>query len=405
MIVMGHPTGNANSRHAARALAEAGLLSEFHTTLAWRDGLLSRLLPPSLRRELGRRAWPEVPPGRLRTAPWREAARLLCGRLGRGTPAWCDVDAVYAALDRGMAASLAGPGVRGVYAYEDGALASFREARRRGIRTFYDLPIAYWKTLHRLSAEEAEREPEWAATLTALDDGPEKLARKEEELALADRVFVASSYTALTLRGEIELEKVVVIPYGSDVGEGSLSRSWSAPGEPLRVLYVGSLSQRKGISYLFAALDRMGTACTATLVGRKITDRPCPALDAALSRPGRRWVPSLPHAAVLAEMERHDVLLFPSLFEGFGLVIPEAMGRGMAVIATPHTAAPDLIEEGREGFIVPIRSAEAIAEKLAALYGDRERLRAVGAAAREKATRLRWETYCSRLAAGVKEGL
>ena len=404
MIVMGHPTGNANSRHAARALAEAGLLSEFHTTLTWKNhGIASQVLPAALRRELERRTWPDLPPELLRTSPWREAARLAFGKGGRGTPRWCDVDAVYGALDRKMAGALAKPGVRGVYAYEDGAVASFREARRRGMRTLYDLPIAYWRTLHRLSAEEAEREPAWAATLTALGDGPEKLARKEEELCLADRVFVASSYSALTLQGEIAPEKVTVIPYGSGT-EGSAIVSRPEAG-PLRVLYVGSLSQRKGISYLFSALEATGGGCEATVIGRKVTERPCAALDAALGRPGLRWIPSLPHAQILAEMDRHDVLVFPSLFEGFGLVIPEAMSRGMAVIATPHTAAPDLIEEGKDGFIVPIRSAEAIAARLEVLRADRDSLRAVGAAAREKAGLLRWETYRSRIAAAVTEAI
>ncbi|HEY8965935.1 MAG TPA: glycosyltransferase family 4 protein, partial [Candidatus Methylacidiphilales bacterium] len=347
---------------------------------------------------------------RLRTAPALEAARLLAGRLGWRTPGWCTVDAVYADLDRRMAAALAAPGVRGVYAYEDGALASFREARRRGLRTFYDQPIAHWRTLHHISAEEAEREPAWAATLTALDDGPAKLERKDEELRLADRVFAASSYTARTLEGEIDPAKVTVIPYGSGADDGeafSGPRSYTAPGTPLRVLYVGSLSQRKGISYLFDALAQagLGSGCEATVVGRKVTERPCPALDAALARPGIRWIPSLPHATVLAEMERHDVLVFPSLFEGFGLVIPEAMSRGLAVIATPHTAAPDLIEDGRDGFVVPIRSAGAIAERLDALRADRERLRAVGEAARVRAAALRWETYRARLAAAVSEDL
>jgi glycosyltransferase involved in cell wall biosynthesis len=63
------------------------------------------------------------------------------------------------------------------------------------------------------------------------------------------------------------------------------------------------------------------------------------------------------------------------------------------VIATPHTAAPDLIEDGVDGFIIPIRSAEAIAEKLELLRHDPTRLGEMKQAARRKAEIHSWEAY------------
>jgi glycosyltransferase involved in cell wall biosynthesis len=106
---------------------------------------------------------------------------------------------------------------------------------------------------------------------------------------------------------------------------------------------------------------------------------------------------------MLGEMRRHDVLVLPSLFEGFGLVILEAMAQGLVVIATPHTAAPDLIEDGTDGFIVPIRSPEAIAEKMEMLLGARERLHEMKLAARRKAEKQRWEVYRRALAQVARE--
>ena len=92
-------------------------------------------------------------------------------------------------------------------------------------------------------------------------------------------------------------------------------------------------------------------------------------------------------------MERQDVLVFPSLFEGFGLVILEAMSRGLPVITTAHTAGPDLIEDGHDGFLVPIRSAAAIAEKLEGLRREPARLAAMREAARTKAAARTWDAY------------
>jgi len=101
----------------------------------------------------------------------------------------------------------------GVYAYEDGALETLKEAKNQGIFGFYDLPIGYWRTARRLMHDAANDHPEWASTITGLNDSDEKLSRKDGELGLAHEVFVASSFTANTL-GEFpgELPRVSILP-------------------------------------------------------------------------------------------------------------------------------------------------------------------------------------------------
>jgi glycosyltransferase involved in cell wall biosynthesis len=102
-------------------------------------------------------------------------------------------------------------------------------------------------------------------------------------------------------------------------------------------------------------------------------------------------------------MSRHDVLVLPSLHEGFGLVMTEAMSRGLVVITTSHTAGPDLISDGTDGFIIPIRSSEAIEEKLSLLSREKERRRAMQEAARHKALTIQWEDYRRRLVELARE--
>ena len=417
MILFSHPFGNNHAHQAALAAQEAGLLAELWTSFHWTPGhRAERFLPGGLVRQLGRRAFPAAVRTHIRTDPWREFGRMLAPKLPGGR--WldrheagpCSVDGVFRAMDRRVARRLRALGRRptkealhAVYAYEDGAAATFREAHARGLRCFYDLPIGYWRAGHAIFDEEAEREPSWATTLTGRNDSLAKLARKDEELLSAAAVFVASSFTRRTLEAAPGLRAPVhVAPYGAPAVSGE-EPSAERPAGPLRVLFVGSLGQRKGLSYLLEAVRRLGSEhVELTLLGHK-TVADCRPLDDATR--AHRWIPTLPHGEVLAEMARQDVLVFPSLFEGFGLVILEAMSRGLPVITTAHTAGPDVIADGEDGFLVPIRSADAIVERLETLLARPDLLAHLKYAARRKAAALGWETHRRRLADALLQEL
>jgi starch synthase len=406
MLLVLHPTGNANVRQAVQAFAEAELLGEFHTCISWRpDGLLDRLTPSRLRKVLRRRGFPDCVLPLTRTHPFREGGRLLCQALHLHGPVAHErgifsIDAVYQDLDRRVARRLGSrQQLTGVYGYEDGAAGTFTAARARGLRTIYDLPIGHWRAAQRLYEEERQREPQWASTLTGILDSPAKLQRKDIELAQAEAVVVASAFTRSTVEGELAPGKpIYVIPYGAPAVT-TPERVVTPSGAPLRVLFAGALTQRKGLSYFLRACELAEGAVEATLIGR-CQGGPCAPLDAAL----RRWrhVESVPHHEMLIEMSHHDVLVFPSLFEGFGLVILEAMAQGLPVISTTATGGPDVITDGVDGFIVPLREPEAIAARLLELHSDRELLRSMAVAARMKAASLTWSNYRARVVASVR---
>lgn len=411
MILFSHPTGNANVRHAALGLHRAGLLGEFWTCVDYRETpLLQRLLPGSVARQLRRRAFPAELHRVLRSSPYRELGRLLAPRAGlrslvRHEYGPLSVDAVYRALDRKVSQRLADDRFTAVYAYEDGALESFRVATRRGQLRLYDLPIGYWRAARSLLEEEARREPEWASTLIGNYDSAEKTARKDAELQLADFVIVASSFTRRTLEESDGVRgAIITLPYGAP--SIATAEEWAAPAPPpegrLRVLFVGSLGQRKGLSYLFRAVRRLGSGVELTVIGARPLAA-CAALERELA--AVRWIPTCSHREVLGHMAANDVFVLPSLFEGFGLVILEAMAMGLPVITTPHTAGPDLITDGEEGFIVPIRSADAIAQKLELLRVDASHRDYMSDRARRRAAEFTWGDYERALAACVSSAL
>jgi glycosyltransferase involved in cell wall biosynthesis len=289
-----------------------------------------------------------------------------------------------------------------VYGYEDTTLFSFRKAKELGLECIYDLPIGYWRTAHSLLIKEKERWPDWMATMPGLEDSASKLARKDEELRLADRIFVASSFTANTLKDFPEkIAPVQVIPYGFPTVSNEVRQYENFKKKrPLRLLFVGSLSQRKGIADLFEAVKFFGEKVTLTLVGSKTTED-CPALNEALNR--HRWIPSLAHESVLKLMRQHDVLVFPSLFEGFGLVITEAMSQGTPVITTDRTAGPDLIEHGKNGWLINAGSTRALQQSIEDILLNPVSIEDVGKAAMDKARQRPWTKYGIELAEAVSK--
>lgn len=406
-----HPTSSPFSRNAAIALGEAGLLHEIITTTAYNpNGAVSRylnLLPEKISnriaRELERRTW--VPPDGvgMKTYPWQEVLRValvktgLSRRLGFGQQG--PIDWVYASLDRHVAAHHL-QGLDAVYAYEDGAAATFHAAKQQGILCLYDLPIPFYRLSRDIQAQEAQRFPDLAPALQAVREPGWKIARKEQEVQLADHIFVASSMTQKSLLDVgVPPAKISVIPYGAPI---DYFHSQPKTDKLFRALFVGRVGPRKGVHYLLQAWQALKLPdAELLLVG--INEFPQSWL--AQYTDCFRYVSSVPHASLNEYYNAASVLVFPSLVEGFGLVLLEAMACGIPVITTPNTAGPDILTDGVEGFIVPVRDIEYLKEKLEWCYRHPQELAQMGHAARRKAEQLTWGVYRQHLASRVQEFL
>ena len=397
MIIISHPTGNENVRNAALAMLEGRILDGIWTCVGWSDRhIASRVLPKVCRKTLNRRLLPEQLMSKARYLPFVEMMRLGFARVTRGNANFFPfgIDDVYRSLDRSVAREIrATKSASAVYCYEDGACETFRSARERNLRTLYELPMGYWRAWHSILQEEVLSNPEWAQTLQGQHDSDEKLARKDAELATADHIFVASSFARSSIKCAPKSgAEVHQVRYGASqaIPRNLVTRKHDV----LRILFVGALTQRKGISYLFEAVKKFKRNVKVTLIGR-LTHRDCAALNHELRE--HHWLESVPHERVLEVMRSHDILVFPSLFEGYGLVISEAMSQGLPVITTPNTAGPDLVTHGRDGFIVPIRSSGAIAEKLELLIMKPHLIADMKQAALQSSAAFSWAKYRSKL--------
>ena len=407
MIVLSHPTGNANVRAVLDAFERAGLLARFVTTLGWSTTSYPHLAD-NIRGKLRRNY--ALPADRIDIHPLRETVRLLAGSFGLkwlydDESRWASIDQVYQSIDRETARRLRrgdyGAAVQGVYAYEDCAEQQFIAARELGLRRIYDLPIAYWETAQRLLREEAQRYPEWEPTLGGTRDSEEKLARKARELALAELVVCPSNFVFESLPAEATSSKrIVVAPFGSPSIDVDLPPERGRDARRLRVLFAGALTQRKGLADLFAAMKLIDpTAVELVLMGSLLR----PLAWYRRQFPNFIYEPPRPHKAFLRLMQSCDLFVLPSIVEGRALVQQEAMACGLPVVATRNAGADDVIVDGESGFLVPIRSPEAIAEKLTWFAANRARLGEMRDAARGAARKLTWRGYGGIVVAAVRQ--
>ncbi len=405
-----HATGNQNVRQVLQALDESGMLGIFHTGLGFPASTWTRFFPNTLRVECKRRTYP-MTRDKLRARPGRESVRLAAQKFGwpyvsRHEKGWASIDRVFHDLDRATARRIAKPNsksrLKGVYGYEDGCLDTFRAAKSRGLKCFYDLPIAYWETVQKLLHEEGGRLPEWEPTLVGTRDSQPKLERKTEELSMADAVICPSLFVLESLPDAARQKKLCrVAEFGSPPANPDAAQR-SGTSDKLRVLFAGSLTQRKGLADVFAAMKLLKRNDVELVVMGS------PIAPMEFYREQYRdftYMSTRPHREVLKLMQTCDVLVLPSLAEGRALVQQEALANGLPLIITKNTGGEDLIVPGETGFLVPIRCPEQIAEKIAWMADHRDRLPDMRLAAIKKSGEYPWQRYRDRILAALSTSL
>jgi len=399
-VLLSHPTGNANVRQILKLLHEEEALAGFATSIYWEESAAWHpLLPSSVRRQFERRRF-DVDKQRVLTNAFPEIIRQLNSKIN-----WpylnkrFSVDAIYDSLDRKVARSLSSLQPDTVYCYEDGAENTFERAKELGVRCVYDLPIAFWKTSFRLMAEESERLPRWAKTMTIRNDSEAKRARKDREISMADNIICPSQFVYDSLPESIrENTDCTIARFGCFNESGYRSRP-TPKDEPLRVLFVGSMTQRKGLADIFEAFKAVKRKDLQLVVLGSL----CEESSFYKNEYGDfQYEAPRPHGDVLKLMASCDLFILPSLVEGRALVQLEALGVGLPLIITANTGGDDLIGPDNEtGFIVPIRSPEAIAERLNWFAENRDLIDDMKAACLVHASKLSWETYRRNVADAI----
>lgn len=212
----------------------------------------------------------------------------------------------------------------------------------------------------------------------------------------ADYISIPSTFVKRTfLEKGFDESRLLVNPYGVDL------LSFPCVDKPdidnkIKIVFVGSASLRKGIHYLLTAFDELDAEkYELTLVGG-MSPEIRPYYEARRDRVN--WVGIKPQSKLFEYYNQADVFVMPSIEEGLAMVQVQAMACGLPLICTTNTGGEDLLVEGESGFTIPIRSSDAIVEKLDWFYRNRNQCRTMGMSARRRVEEhYTWDDYGKRL--------
>ena len=392
-VLLAHP-GTQHAPRLAAELERLGVLGGFWTGVGAVEGTARAALFRALRRlpalgGLSTRIVTGFPARKLHTLPGTEFTALW--RMKRGG----DGERVFHERNEQFQNSIpdsALTAVDVVIGFDTSAWRLAERCQAVGRRFILDRSIAHPAAYPPLQARLARLYPDWADAELAR---PAFVAAAEEtEHRLADRIVVGCEFARHSLVAHgVSAEKVVVNPYGVDWDALAAAPAVERTERPLRFLYLGSVLARKGVPVLLDAWRRLAPRGAELWIAGGIGPRERSLIP---DMPGLRVLGRVPRAEVPGLFAQCDVFVLPSLFEGFGLVILEALAAGLPVIATPHTGAVEAVREPSLGRLVPVLDADALSEALRHYVQQPPERRAVQAAAARLRDEFSWRAYGDR---------
>ena len=353
----------------AQSLAGAGLLQRFVTTVAVGNGsdpALFSYLPGQLQKLLRARLSGRTVPDNLNvpveTFPSREIVNLAGRRARIGDIAahrlweWAETS-----FDKQVATRWAGRAPV-IYGCEHASVETFKKQKEAGGLNILWQVIAHHGLVYQLLKEEYERFPEAMTPYVArmFLDAERINQRKDDQFKSADLIVTNSEFSRRTfVEAGIASDKVTAIPTGCPPVD-SVPPSRTTHSKVV-FLCAGTQSIRKGTQYLLEAWKTLSpTAAELWIVGKMELPK-----HLLANLPESVAVkPSVAREELAEILRRADVLVLPTLGEGLAHIILEAMSAGLAIVTTENSGCGDLVEDGVNGWKVPIRDVDALAHRL-----------------------------------------
>lgn len=396
-ILLSH-SGKQHSYYVAKALNELGHLKTFYTS-SYIGNKSAQKLIQKLDLTFFSRRYLEGLSGKSVHSSWRyEIKELVYRRLKGNTQAVSEL--VYdrdIKFDKDLSGKLRRLQFDAFWGFQGSSRECINKANELGKGSICEMTIAHVPFAKRLLLEEAKLNPEWAESIDFVSFPAHYEKRLIEEPLLAKKVIAISAFLKKTLVEEgVPSEKVTVIPLGFDANSVSFeNESESINNRPLRLLYAGRITQRKGIKYLLDAIKCFNKKDVELhIIGNVYGD----GREFEKHKDHYQYTPGISQLQLYKKYKDYDVLVFPSLLEGFGLVTIEAMGAGLPVITTANTNATEVLQHGLNGYLVPIRDSKAIVDAITRIRNmDNVEFQRMRQLARLTALKYTWEVHKEKI--------
>jgi len=395
-IVISH-SGKQHSYHVAKSLNDLGYLNKFYTSSYIKHNRLQNYFLKNSNQFWTRRFLIGLA-GKKVDANWRFEVPEYLGKIFRYDSKKIE-ELVYCRdekFDTYMSAILSKTKPKYFWGFQGSCLKSLKAVKKNGGIAICELATAHITFAKRILNEEKRLHPEWEDSISNVDFPMYYEKRLVEEPNEADIVIAASAFTKLTLtESGISESKIHILPLGADIEHIKYLEKKRNKNKPLKLLFAGTVTQRKGIYYLLEAMKHFSKSeVELHIIGNMFGS------GAAFEKYKDVYTyhGSLAQQQLFERYHEFDVLILPTIFEGFALVIVEAMAAGLPVITTAHSIGPELINDDQNGYIVPIRNIEAIKLSIEKIVNKTENeFQEMSKKARSSALNYSWSEYSNRL--------
>lgn len=268
------------------------------------------------------------------------------------------------------------------------SLKSIRKAKSRGATTIIDHGSSHILYQKEILKEEYRR---YGLRASPVDQGI--VERELKEYDEADYISIASEFQRQSFLSKgVEEEKLIKVPYGVDVKKFKPSPK---NDDVFRVISVGATTLRKGVHYLLEAWSQLDLKQSELLLRGGVPENIRWLIEKYRRKCDFKIVSYIKEISNF--YHKGSVFVLPSIEDGWGLVVGEAMASGLPVIISDNTGAKDIVDNGKEGFVIPVRDVQTLKEKIEYLYHNPEERKRMGKAARQRAMEFTWDKYGEKI--------
>ncbi|MEJ1236938.1 glycosyltransferase family 4 protein [Chryseolinea sp. T2] len=339
-----------------------------------------------------------IPFDKIKTFPWLQVPYMVArGKFALTSWPWLDsawAQASCEALDKHVASSLDSPEV--LIALANSGLVSGKRIQQLGGKYICDRPNSHIRFQRDILVEEHKR---WGYDFK-MDD--RAIAREEEEYATADKVSMPSEFTKSSfIKMGVDERKILKIPYGANLHR--FKKVANPDPNKFTVLWVGQVILRKGFMYALEAFQKFKHPNKEfNVIGQLSAE--IAELVKKQDLTGVNFLGTVPNTLLSKKYSEANAFVLPSVEEGLAMVMGEALACGCPVIASTNTGASDLFEHGKQGFIIDIRSSQAITDALQNLADDADLQRRMSEAGMERVKSISgWDRYGELFATEVNK--